>query len=396
MYEVNALADAIKRNKFEEAKQRMEQGEKLPKNLDDFDKGQIYDALISGWAFELINSFIKDGVIETDIYEYDKFDRTIFERLFKKLGNDEADLNFLNDFLQKLDNINDALQDKTLLGLAFFSSAPIEVIKLLVDAGCDIHYKTNYDENFLYKIIQEYDIKEETGLTYLEYLIQEGLDPNAGNIVRETPLHLAISKNKKKYIELLLQNGADLNQQGKDGETPFYAAVVHQVCNVETYNMLKQYAPVDFDIANKNGETVLLGAVRMRRRGSEDEIQLLVGLINDGADVYQTSPYYSKGKSALDWISEQPADVLQAVLETGVIEIDRKDDEGNTLLHKVCAYNVNYDQEAAKHVYRKAKLLIEQGADVNSTNDLDQTPMDLAAQDNLKTKTVELLLKNKA
>lgn len=396
MYQVNALADAIKRNNFEDAKQRMDQGEKLPKDLPDFDKGQIYDALLRGRAFELINNLVKDKFIETDIYEYDKFDRSIFERLFKTLGNHEADLNFLSGFIQKLDNINEALQDKTLLGLAFFSSAPIEVIKILIDAGCDIHYKTNYDENFLYKIIQEYDIKEETGLTYLEFLIQEGLDINAGNIVRETPLHMAIGKNKKKYIEFLLQNGADPNLPGKDGETPFYVAIVHQVCNLETYNMLKQYAPVDFDIANKNGETVLLGAVRMLRGASEGEIQLLIALINDGADIYQTAPYYNYGKSALDWISERPADLLQAVLETGAVEVDRKDDEGNTLLHKVCAYNVNYDQEAAKQTYRKAKLLIEQGADVNSTNDLDKTPMDLAAQDNLKTKTVELLLKHKA
>jgi ankyrin repeat protein len=133
----------------------------------------------------------------------------------------------------------------------------------------------------------------------------------------------------------------------------------------------------------------------MRSRASEIEIKLLVSLINDGADIYQTSPHYSRDKSALDWISEQPADVLQAVLETGVVDIERKDNEGNTLLHKVCAYNVNYDQEAAKHVYRKAKLLIEQGANVSTTNDHDQTPMDLAAQDNLKIKTVELLLKNK-
>jgi ankyrin repeat protein len=396
MYEVNALADAIKRNNFEEAKQRIDQGEKLPKDLPDYDRGQVFDALLRGRAFELINSLIKAGTIETDIYEYDKFDRSIFERLFKILGNNDADLNFLKDFLQKLDNINEALQDKTLLSLAFFCSTPIEVIKILVEAGCDINYKTNYDGNLLYKIVQEYEIKEEIGLTYLEFLIQEGLDPNEGNIVRETPLHMAIDKNKKKYIEFLLQNGADPNQPGKDGETAFYAAIVHQVCNLETYNMIKQYAPADFDIANKNGETLLLGAVRMRRRASEPEIQLLVGLINDGADVYQTSPYYSNDKSALDWISEQPADVLQAVLETGVIEIDRKDDEGNTLLHKVCAYNVNYDQEAAKETYRKVKFLIEQGADVNSTNDLDQTPMDLAAQDNLKTKTVELLLKHKA
>jgi ankyrin repeat protein len=134
----------------------------------------------------------------------------------------------------------------------------------------------------------------------------------------------------------------------------------------------------------------------LRRSNSTADVALIKALIRDGADIYQTSPYYAKDKAAIDWLAEQPADMLQGVLETGVIEIDRRDDEGNTLLHKVCAYNVNYDQEAARQLYRKVKLLIEQGADVNITNDLDQQPIDLASTDNLKSKTVELLLKHKA
>ena len=197
MYDANALAEVIKRNNFEEAKQRIDQGEKLPKDLTAYDRGQVYDVLARERAFELINAFVKDGTIETDIYEYDKFGGTIFESLLKNLGNSETDLEYLQSFLQQTDNLNDALQDQTLLGLAFMNSAPIEVIKVLIDAGCDVNYKNNNEEGFLYKIIQAYDIKEEIGLTYLEFLLQEGLDPNAGNIVRNTPLHLAISKNKE-------------------------------------------------------------------------------------------------------------------------------------------------------------------------------------------------------
>ncbi|WP_142687296.1 ankyrin repeat domain-containing protein [Chitinophaga polysaccharea] len=396
MYEANPLTDALKRGNLPAAKELMDQGEKVPKDLQSYEKSQIYDTLIRAKAFELINALVKDGFIETDTYEYEKFDNTIFPSLFRYLGTGPADLDFLAAFAGKLDNINDAVQDKTLLNIAFNNSAPIEHIKILVAAGCDVNYKTNYEENYLYKIIQEYAIKEDTGVVYLEYLIGEGLDPNAGNIVKETPLHLAIATNKQKYIDLLLQHGADLNQPGKDGETPFYAAIVHQVCNVERYEKLAAHAPVDFDIANKNGETVFCGAMRMRRSASTADVALIKALIRDGADIYQTSPYYAKDKAAIDWLAEQPAEMLQGVLETGVIEIDRRDNEGNTLLHKVCAYNVNYEQEAARQLYRKVKLLIEQGADVNITNDLDQRPIDLASTDNLKSKTVELLLKHKA
>lgn len=390
------LADDIKQNKLEDAKQRLAQGEKLSKNLNDFDKSQIFDVLINNKAFDIINILVKDKTIETDIYEYEKLESSIFSKLLKGLGSSETDLTFFADFVNQLDNINDTVGNTTLLGLAFTHSASLEIIKLLVDSGCAVNYKNNYEENYLYQIIQEYDIKENTGIAYLEFLIQEGADPNAGNITGQTALHLAIDKNKKQYIECLLQNGADPNQPNKNGETAFYIALVHKVCNLETYSMLTQYAPANFDLTNKNGETLFTGAVKMRRSGTENELLLLQTLITDGADVYQTAPHYGNEKSALDWICEYRADVLQMVLETGVVEIDRKDEKGDTLLHKVCAYDVNYDLEEAKQLYRKVKLLIEHGADVNVVNDRDQSPIDLASGDNLKDKTVALLLKHKS
>ena len=387
------LADAIKRNDLEDARQRILQGEKLPAGLPDFDKKRIFDALVRGKAFDLIDELVKTGFIETDLYEYERFDGTIFEVLFRNLRDTPEELAFLESFVSKLENINDALQDKTLLEIAFLASAPLEVIKVLIAAGCNVHYKNNYEIGYLYKIVQEFGIKEELGVAYLELLFGEGVDPNDGNVVKETALHVAVSKNKKQYIDLLLRHGADPNLQNKSGESAYYYALVHQVCGLEMYRTLNAYAPPDFNSVNKNGESLIVGTVRMRRRPSERDAEVLQTLIADGADLYQTAPYYGQAKSALDWIVEQPAEALRAVLDTGAVDINRKDDEGNTLLHKVCAYNVNYDQEAARQLYRKAKLLLDAGADVNSTNDADQTPMMLAAQDNLKAKTVELLVK---
>lgn len=392
---MNALVNALKTNSLEEAAALIQQGEKIPRNLPGYETRQIFDTLLQKNAYGLITDLAAGGSIETDIYEYEKLDGTIFESLFRRIGTAEEDLSFLRNFTAKLDNINDAVQNKTLLEIAFVNQAPIEAIRILTDAGCDVHHKDNAEAGYLYKVVQEFNIREEKGLEYLSFLLEQGLDPNAGNIVGETPLHLAISKNKKQYIDFLLQRGADLNQPDKKGETPFYAAVVHQVCDAGTYKQLTAYATPDFSIATKTGETLLLGAVRMRSKGTDRDVELLKALINDGADVYQTSPHYGNEKSALDWLCEQPAEMLEAALETGVVDVTRQDDAGNTLLHKVCAYNVNYEQEAARQLYRKVKLLIENGAEPNATNDKDQTPMMLAVQDNLKSKTVELLLKHK-
>ncbi|HEY0612032.1 MAG TPA: ankyrin repeat domain-containing protein [Chitinophaga sp.] len=393
---MSTLVNALKQSSLEEAATLIQQGEKIPRDLPGYETRQIFETLLQAKAYRLILDLTDSGSIERDIYEYEKLDGTIFESLFRRIGPEEEQQQFLRDFIAKLDNINDAVQDKTLLELAFVSQAPIETIRILADAGCDVGYKNNAEAGYLYKIVQEFNIREEKGLEYLSFLIEQGLDPNEGNIVGETPLHLAISKNKQRYIDFLLENGADLNQPDKNGETPLYAAVVHQVCDVVTYKKLSTFSAPDFDIATRNGETLLLGAVRMRGRGTERDAALLKALINDGADVYQTSPHYGNQKSALDWLCEQPAAMLEAALETGAVDVSRKDDDGNTLLHKVCAYNVNYEQEAARQLYQKVKLLIAKGADPNATNDKDQTPMMLAVQDNLKSKTVELLLKHKA
>ncbi|SEW53450.1 ankyrin repeat domain-containing protein [Chitinophaga arvensicola] len=396
MYEVTELTQTLRRGNLEDARQRLEQGEKLPANLADFDKRQITDTLLRAKAFDLVDRLVKDRVVDLDVYEYDKLDGSIFESIFRNLGDTPEELAFLESFLSRTDNINDAVADITLLELAFTKNAPLAHIELLVAAGCDLQRKDNYDHTYLYKVVRTYGIKTDKGLLYLDYLIRNGVDPNAGNVAGETPLHLVIGEQTKAYSTFLLEHGADLNQQNKKGESAFYTAIVHHVCTAELYKHLTQYAAPDFEMINNNGETIICGAIRMRSRGSESETALIKALIADGADIYQTSPWYSKGKAALDWVAEYPAEVLQAIMDTGAIELERRDDQGNTLLHKVCAYNVNYQQEAAKQLYRKVKLLIEAGADVNVTNDQDQTPFDLAAQDNLKSKTVELLLKHKS
>ncbi|WP_170137802.1 ankyrin repeat domain-containing protein [Chitinophaga dinghuensis] len=392
---MNTLADALKKGLLEDAKQRIDQGEKLPKDFPSHDRRYVYDQLARAKAYDIMLGLVKNRSIETDLYEYEKLDGSVFESLFRNIGNTPEDITFLETFLPKVDNINDAVNNKTLLALAFSLNVPLEVISALADAGCDIRYRNNAEENYLYGIVQEFNIKEDTGLAYLSWLISQGLDPNEGNIVRETPLHLAIGKNKTKYIELLLQQGADPNQPGKEDETAYYYALVHQVCGTAMYDRLAQYATPDFEVANKNKETIFCGTLRMRSRVTESDIAVIKALLRDGADIYQTSPYYQQPKAAIDWVAEYPADMLEAILEAGVVEIDRRDDAGNTLLHKVCGYNVNYDQEAARQLYRKVKLLIEHGADTNLTNDRDQSAMDLAAQDNLKAKAVELLLKHK-
>ncbi len=43
-------------------------------------------------------------------------------------------------------------------------------------------------------------------------------------------------------------------------------------------------------------------------------------MIEDGGDLYHPSRYYSKDKTPLDQIAEKPAEILEAVLETGKVK----------------------------------------------------------------------------
>lgn len=199
MTDVINLAEALRKSNWPEAMQRLEQGEKIQKDLAAHDKRYIYDQLARAKQYDILLALAGNGSIDTDLYEYESLERSVFESIFRIIGNGPEALEFLTKFLGKFDNINDAVGDKTLLLLAFTLNVPLEAITVLVDAGCDPRYKNNYEENYLFNIVKEFNIKEDTGVKYLEYLMDQGLDPNDGNIVKETPLHIVVGNRKLKY-----------------------------------------------------------------------------------------------------------------------------------------------------------------------------------------------------
>ncbi|SDP72464.1 Ankyrin repeat-containing protein [Mucilaginibacter sp. OK268] len=387
------LEQMLQSGDYAAALESIKNGEKRSKTIFDFNRSQIFDKLLRDKQFEILNYFVKDKTIETDIYEYDSFDKSIFASIIRNLSDESESNDFFRDFMTKFDNINDEVATKTLLSYFFENAAKLEHIKILIEAGCSINFKNNAEENLLHQVINAYSREPELSLAYLSLLIDEGLDINEANIVRKTPLIAAFERNKKEYIDLLLQNGADPNHVDKDGNTAFFYAVAHQL-NLDLYNKLREYDSPQFDLLNRNQVSLLFEYMRMMNSPSESMLELLSKLINDGADLYHESFYYQSPTIPINLIAEKDPAVLQTIIDTGALDINRQDNEGNTLLHKVCAYNVNYEERKAKETYRKVKLLLENGADPSITNNKDQSALILASDDNLKIKTVELLMKN--
>lgn len=391
-----ALLDALQSSNYSQAATLLKDSGSITLDMPEYDRSRLLDKLLDEKAFEVLLLMLEKNIIEKDVYEYDNFRNSVFERILRVRNTDEEFLSFLDQFMSGLDNISDEVNGQTLFSWALDEGAGIFFFKALINAGLDLNYVNNSEQTYLHQIAQNNRVSPEVSMELAELLISNGADVNALNIVRETPLMIAVSRNKKALIPFLLEQGADPNLADHKGETPFYFAVVG-LLDLSVYEQLRSYQQPDFEIKTRDGVAILFEYLRrLSNRASENDIRMLTTLIGDGADILQPSVYYGSERTPLDISAEKSFEIFKVIADPERIDINSTDQDGNTLLHKVCAYDVNYDQEMAKETYRKVKFLLENGADPGITNRKDQSPMDLASTDNLKTKTVALLLAHKS
>ncbi|QLC66945.1 ankyrin repeat domain-containing protein [Flavobacterium sp. LPB0248] len=388
----NQIENFLFQGKFDEARECLNNGEKFNEQYLKNNFSQIAGKIIDAKEIDFIEKLIKAGFIETDIYELDSFDQSIFKPLSLYLKNDEESIAFFKELMSKMDNINDEISDKTLLGYFLEKGVSPKIVQVLVDDfGANTQYKNNADENFIHAVLNVYGLDPEKVKEYITILTNNGVDINEKNIVGTTPLLCAVKRNRKELIPFLLENGADPNETDNLNNTAFYYAVAEQL-SFDMYDALTSISSPNFNIVNKDGRTLFTSFISSAS-GSASDISFIERLLSDGADVNFCAQYYGQPKSGIDFIVEKKSDILKSVLENVSLDVNEQDNQGNTILHKVCAYNVNYDAEMAKETYRKVKLLLDQGADISITNDKDETALMLASGDNLKIKTVELLMK---
>jgi len=388
----NQIENFLFQGKFDQARECLNNGENFNEQYLKNNFSQITAKIIEAKEIDFIEKLIKARIIETDIYELDSFDKSIFAPLSLYLKDDEESISFFKELMSKIDNINDEISDQTLLGYFLEKGISPKIIKVLIDDfGANTQYKNNAGENLIFKTLNTYGLDPEKVKEYIKLLLENGVDIKEKNIVGTTPLIAAVKRNKKELIIFFLENGADPNETDNHNNTAFYYAVAEQF-SYEMYDSLASISSPDFNIVNKDGRTLLTNFISSVS-GSESDIRFLERLLSDGADVNFCAQYYGQPKSGIDFIVEKKSDILKSVLDNVSLDVNEQDNQGNTILHKVCAYNVNYDAEMAKETYRKVKLLLEQGADISITNDKDETALMLASGDNLKIKTVEILMK---
>jgi len=395
------LEEAIRSRDFQSVVEIINRGEKLPSTLDKYTRKLIFDILVNEKKFDILTLFAVHKIIETDIYEYENFDYSIFDSLLNFKLPDEQNEAFFENFLEHFTNINDEVNGETLLSYAFNRNASLRNLKTLLQFGCNANFKNNQEENIIHQLIKadfgrpnlarnEY---EELLSEYIKLLISNGAEVDDANTKKETPLISALRFRKDYFLPVLLENGADPNHTNSEGNNAFYYAIAWDR-SIDAYRKLCEYQSPELNETNNLGETVLFNYLKEINFDSiETNLEIIKQLLNDGADLYVPCKYYGESKTPLDCAAGKSAEILNTIIETGAVDLNLQDDNGNTILHKVCAYNVNEDHEKAKETYRKVKLLLEKGADPKIKNDKDQTALMLASDDNYKIKTVELLMK---
>lgn len=223
--------------------------------------------------------------------------------------------------------------------------------------------------------------KKKTGVAEIIELINEGginasskTEINIGDVTHyanSTPLMIASSYGHYDIAKALIDNGALVNLRAGDGFNALMEAV--RTGNIEIAKLLIEHNS-DINIKNKDGKNMIMIACE---KGNEEMFNLL---IENNADINEKSSW---GASALIYASEKGnINIMQYLIDNGIDVNGKADDNGDTpLLWAVTGQNP----------YEASKLLIENGADINATNDSGVAPATILAA---STPKVVKLLKN--
>lgn len=211
--------------------------------------------------------------------------------------------------------------------------------------------------------------KNKTGVAKMIELINEGgvnaqskdeiLIDNITHYTNTTPLMIASSYGHYDIAKSLIDNGALVNLRASDGFNALMEAV--RTDNIDMAKLLINNNS-DINIKNKDGKNMIILACE---NGNEEMFNLLV---ENNADINEKSSW---GASALIYASEKGnINIMKYLIDNGIDVNGKADDNGDTpLLWAVTGENP----------YEASKLLIENGANVNATNDGGVAPASILA-----------------
>jgi ankyrin repeat protein len=200
----------------------------------------------------------------------------------------------------------------------------------------------------------------------MQALLDAGADVNASNARQATALHWAVPDQEK--VKLLLVNGARVDARTVEGRTPLYAAAMLPE-GVPSMRLLLE-AGANVEAETILGTTPLFPAATTGAEGTKL-------LLDHGAN-----PNARAKTGATPILFTRGADVIALLLARGADARARSKTGESSLMEAAVRGDVS-----------AAKLLLDQGAEVNAADHRGYTPLLLAAQcDRDSPELVRLLL----
>ena len=179
-------------------------------------------------------------------------------------------------------------------------------IKKLLSQGANIHTRDD-DGGVLLNAIQN------NSYNVVKYLVEQGADVNDVDDCGNTPLHVAVDDNKFVWVKYLVEHGADINVMDESGYTPLYSAI-----NNDNFNMVKYLVDQGANINIKcDDEPLLIKSFNFQNR-------ITLYLIENGADVNVKSE-----DSASTLMMTSNKKIMKILIEKGV-DVNAEDKYGDT------------------------------------------------------------------
>lgn len=196
-----------------------------------------------------------------------------------------------------------------------------------------------------------------------DYLVKNLSELNFQTLKGLTPLMLSIIKNNDKFTDLLLQHNVDVNAKTIHGITALMIAV--KKCNFKIIKKLLN-KKADLNFQNNNGFNAIIIAAR-NSRSLPYMVNFLLerGANKDLLDINGLNAFMHAVKNSN---SESDLDAVVKLLDKNTINL--KNYDGNSALFLAIKNFHN-----GKSNYQTIKYLLENGADVNTVDNRNNTPI---------------------
>ena len=303
-----------------------------------------------------------------------------------------------------------------------------EVAQMLLNHKADVNFQDDHGRTPLH-ILLENGMFHGGGDDYFDHvqlLLEHGAEVNRRDKNNQTPLLLAVWQNWFELVDILLENGADANAVDDNAKTPLHILSESQIDEesdvIDLVLLLLNHGSdvnrrdndnqttlllvmergwfevarilledgADAHMENSDGKTLLHILFESEIDNECDILDLVLLLLEHGAEVNTQD---QDGKTALLLVMEREwLSTAQILLELGADANAVDSINGKTLLHVLSENEIKPEDDIIELVL----LLLKYGAEVNSLDKDNQTPLHLAVlrQDHLKL--AEIFLKHGA